>query len=48
LNKKNFKTSYSEILTLIDLHGFEAERHFLRCLVSSIDFNFDSKKCLFI
>lgn len=67
LNKKNFKSSHQEILTvnifhlfdvknhqlstlfcfvclkLIDLHGFEAERHLYRCLVSSIDFNSDPK-----
>ena len=39
LNKKNFKSSQSEIQSLIDLHGFEAERHLLRSLIASIDFN---------
>lgn len=43
LNKKNFKSSHSEILSLIDIHGFEAERHLHRCLISLIDFNSDTK-----
>jgi CCR4-NOT transcription complex subunit 1 len=43
LNKKNYKTSQSEIGVLIDTHGFEAERHLYRCLISSIDFSSDAK-----
>jgi len=43
LNKKNFKSSHSEILALIEIHGFEAERHLHRCLISLIDFNSDTK-----
>lgn len=43
LNKKNFKSSQTEIAALIETNGIEAERHLFRCLVSSIDFNSDTK-----
>ena len=42
LNKKNFKSSQSEIQSLLDLHGVEAERHLFRTLFASIDFSSDS------
>ncbi|CAF0914580.1 unnamed protein product [Brachionus calyciflorus] len=44
LNKKNFKSSQTEIQNIIENHGFEAERHLFRCLVSSIDFNAEAIK----
>ncbi|XP_075733812.1 CCR4-NOT transcription complex subunit 1 isoform X1 [Rhipicephalus microplus] len=43
LTKKNFKSSGQEISRLIALHGFEAERHLLRCLFSHVDFSGDGK-----
>ncbi|TNN05691.1 CCR4-NOT transcription complex subunit 1 [Schistosoma japonicum] len=36
-NKKNHKTNQSEIGQIIKLHTSEAERHFIRCLFSSLD-----------
>lgn len=43
LTKKNFKSSVQEISRLLALHGFEAERHLLRCLFSHVDFSGDGK-----
>ncbi|XP_077542745.1 CCR4-NOT transcription complex subunit 1 isoform X6 [Haemaphysalis longicornis] len=43
LTKKNFKSSVQEISRLVALHGFEAERHLLRCLFSHVDFSGDGK-----
>ncbi|CAF0747026.1 unnamed protein product, partial [Didymodactylos carnosus] len=42
LSKKNFKAAVSEITTLISTHGFEAERHLYRTLITNIDFTLDS------
>ncbi|RNA03614.1 CCR4-NOT transcription complex subunit 1 isoform X1, partial [Brachionus plicatilis] len=44
LNKKNFKASHTEIQHIIENHGFEAERHLFRCLLSSVDFNVEAIK----
>ncbi|CAF0872020.1 unnamed protein product, partial [Didymodactylos carnosus] len=42
LSKKNIKTATSEIATLVSTHGFEAERHLYRSLITNIDFTVDS------
>ncbi|CAH8610758.1 unnamed protein product [Schistosoma haematobium] len=36
-NKKNHKTNQSEINQIIKLHTLETERHFVRCLFSSVN-----------
>jgi len=43
LNKKTYKQNTSEILSIVEKHGVEAERHLFRCLFSSIDFGGDGK-----
>eukprot|EP01113_Clastostelium_recurvatum_P016806 TRINITY_DN1971_c0_g1_i2.p1 TRINITY_DN1971_c0_g1~~TRINITY_DN1971_c0_g1_i2.p1 ORF type:complete len:2308 (-),score=670.74 TRINITY_DN1971_c0_g1_i2:313-7236(-) len=42
LSKKNYKTTVSEINSVVTLHGHDAHLYFLRCLVSQIDIR-DSK-----
>ncbi|XP_025202841.1 CCR4-NOT transcription complex subunit 1-like isoform X4 [Melanaphis sacchari] len=37
LSKKNYKSSVQELVDAIQLQGFEADRHLLRCLLSHID-----------
>ncbi|XP_050527108.1 CCR4-NOT transcription complex subunit 1-like isoform X2 [Daktulosphaira vitifoliae] len=37
LSKKNYKSSVQEITDAIQLQGFEADRHLLRCLFSLVD-----------
>lgn len=39
LNKRNFEESCQEISTLVQGKGLEADRHLLRCLLSSVDFS---------
>ncbi|CAB3987607.1 CCR4-NOT transcription complex subunit 1 isoform X5 [Paramuricea clavata] len=43
LSKKNYKSSMAQIQNLVEQHGAEAERHYLRSLFSSIDFSAESK-----
>ncbi|CAK8681219.1 CCR4-NOT transcription complex subunit 1-like isoform X2 [Clavelina lepadiformis] len=43
LSKKNYNKSTSELTTLVERHGTEAERHLFRCLFSWIDFGGDVK-----
>ncbi|CAH8617964.1 unnamed protein product [Schistosoma rodhaini] len=42
-NKKNHKTNQSEINQIIKLHTLETERHFVRCLFSSVNCLNESK-----
>ncbi|CAH8569108.1 unnamed protein product [Heterobilharzia americana] len=42
-NKKNHKSNHSEINQIIKLYASEAERHFIRCLFSSIDCSNETK-----
>ena len=44
LNKKNFKSSVAELHALVTEHGFEAERYFIRCLFSAVDFASDGRQ----
>ncbi|XP_011335843.1 CCR4-NOT transcription complex subunit 1 isoform X2 [Ooceraea biroi] len=39
LSKKNFEDSCQELSGLVQLHGLEADRHLLRCLISYVDFS---------
>ncbi|XP_071959089.1 CCR4-NOT transcription complex subunit 1-like isoform X2 [Antedon mediterranea] len=43
LNKKNYKSSVTEIYNLVQQHSLEGERHLLRCLFSHVDFSTDGK-----
>ena len=44
LTKKNFKTSQSELRSLVNQFGFEAERHLIKTVFAHIDFAHDARQ----
>ncbi|XP_033113474.1 CCR4-NOT transcription complex subunit 1-like isoform X3 [Anneissia japonica] len=44
LNKKNYKSSVTEVSYLVQQHGLETDRHLLRCLFSHVDFSCGDSK----
>lgn len=43
LSKRNFKLYVDEIYNIVSVLGTEAERHFIRCLFSTVDFSADNR-----